>query len=77
MNATSHNTKSSIAAISIFASGGMAAAKFVDGIAIGSLALISETVTVLNTHGKQAARPPCDRGLAKDPVPDRDPVTHA
>src|SRR3979411_992702 len=36
-----HSTKSSVAAISIFASAGMAAAKFVVGIAIGSLALIS------------------------------------
>jgi len=37
-------TKTSVAAISIFASGGMAAAKFVVGIAIGSLALISEAL---------------------------------
>lgn len=36
--------KTSIAAISILASGGMAAAKFVVGIAIGSLALISEAL---------------------------------
>src|SRR3979490_3472435 len=34
--------KSRVAAISIFASAGMAAAKFVVGIAMGSLALISE-----------------------------------
>src|SRR5882757_10960189 len=40
----SHSTKSSVAAISIFASAGMAAAKFVVGIAIGSLALISEAL---------------------------------
>ena len=39
-----HATKSSVAAISIFASAGMAAAKFVVGIAIGSLALISEAL---------------------------------
>src|SRR3954468_23362808 len=39
---TSQHNKTSVAAISIFASGGMAAAKFVVGIAIGSLALISE-----------------------------------
>src|SRR5438128_12486075 len=39
-----HTTKSSVAAISIFASGGMAAAKLVVGIAIGSLALISEAL---------------------------------
>src|SRR6059058_6595561 len=39
-----HNEKSSVAAISIFASAGMAAAKFVVGIAIGSLALISEAL---------------------------------
>ncbi|MBB4369156.1 cation diffusion facilitator family transporter [Bradyrhizobium sp. cir1] len=38
-----HN-KTSVAAISIFASGGMAAAKFVVGVAIGSLALISEAL---------------------------------
>ena len=38
-----HN-KTSVAAISIFASGGMAAAKFAVGIAIGSLALISEAL---------------------------------
>ncbi len=37
-------TKTSIAAISIFASGSMAVAKFVVGIAIGSLALISEAL---------------------------------
>src|SRR6059058_546451 len=39
-----HNEKSSVAAISIFASAGMAAAKFVVGVAIGSLALISEAL---------------------------------
>ena len=39
-----HNDKSSVAAISVFASAGMAAAKFVVGIAIGSLALISEAL---------------------------------
>src|SRR5205085_5709373 len=38
------NVKSSVAAISILASAGMAAAKFVVGIAIGSLALISEAL---------------------------------
>src|SRR2546423_2182509 len=38
-----HN-KTSVAAISILASGGMAAAKLVVGIAIGSLALISEAL---------------------------------
>ena len=43
-NNTSHNAKSNVAAISIFASAGMAAAKFVVGIAIGSLALISEAL---------------------------------
>jgi cation diffusion facilitator family transporter len=42
MNA--HQTKSSVATISIFASAAMAAAKFVVGIAIGSLALISEAL---------------------------------
>jgi cation diffusion facilitator family transporter len=39
-----HTIKSRVAAISIFASAGMAAAKFVVGIAIGSLALISEAL---------------------------------
>jgi cation diffusion facilitator family transporter len=39
-----HATKSSVAAISILASASMAAAKFVVGIAIGSLALISEAL---------------------------------
>src|ERR1700732_1793064 len=39
-----HNAKSRVAAISIFASAGMAAAKFVVGVAIGSLALISEAL---------------------------------
>jgi cation diffusion facilitator family transporter len=41
---SNHSTKSSVAAISVFASAGMAAAKFVVGIAIGSLALISEAL---------------------------------
>jgi cation diffusion facilitator family transporter len=44
MNAHAHSEKTSVAAISIFASAGMAAAKFVVGIAIGSLALISEAL---------------------------------
>src|SRR3981189_795841 len=39
-----HNVKSRVAAISMLASAGMAAAKFVVGIAIGSLALISEAL---------------------------------
>src|SRR6202047_4460247 len=39
-----HNAKSRVAAISVFASAGMAAAKFVVGVAIGSLALISEAL---------------------------------
>src|SRR5260370_8882336 len=39
-----HSVKSRVAVISIFASSGMAAAKFVVGIAIGSLALISEAL---------------------------------
>ncbi len=39
-----HNVKSSVAAISVFASAGMATAKFVVGILIGSLALISEAL---------------------------------
>jgi cation diffusion facilitator family transporter len=41
---TAQHDKASVAAISVFASGGMAAAKFVVGIAIGSLALISEAL---------------------------------
>src|SRR3954465_215422 len=41
---TSQHDKTSVAAISILASGGMAAAKFAVGIAIGSLALISEAL---------------------------------
>src|SRR3984893_17511481 len=39
-----HNVKSRVAAISMLASAAMAAAKFVVGIAIGSLALISEAL---------------------------------
>ena len=41
---TSTSIKTNVAAISIFASAGMAAAKFAVGIAIGSLALISEAL---------------------------------
>ncbi len=41
---TSPTLKTNVAAISIFASAGMAAAKFAVGIAIGSLALISEAL---------------------------------
>jgi cation diffusion facilitator family transporter len=44
MNQPGHNTKARVAAISVFASAGMAAAKFVVGIAIGSLALVSEAL---------------------------------
>jgi cation diffusion facilitator family transporter len=44
MTAPVHSAKARVAAISIVASGGMAAAKFVVGIAIGSLALISEAL---------------------------------
>ncbi len=39
-----HNVKSAVAAISVFASAGMAVAKFVVGIVIGSLALVSEAL---------------------------------
>jgi cation diffusion facilitator family transporter len=39
-----HTIKSRVAAISVFASAGMAVAKFVVGVAIGSLALISEAL---------------------------------
>src|ERR1700747_692427 len=41
---SAHSDKSRVAAISIFASAGMAAAKFAVGAAIGSLALISEAL---------------------------------
>src|SRR6202045_4411067 len=44
MSHPDHTIKSRVAAISVFASAGMAAAKFVVGIAIGSLALISEAL---------------------------------
>ena len=44
MSHPGHNVKSRVAAISILASAGMAAAKFVVGVAIGSLALISEAL---------------------------------
>src|ERR1700733_13767864 len=44
MTQTSAHTKSRVAMISIFASASMAAAKFAVGIAIGSLALISEAL---------------------------------
>ena len=44
MDHSSHPIKSRVAAISIFASASMAIAKFVVGIAIGSLALISEAL---------------------------------
>jgi cation diffusion facilitator family transporter len=44
MSHPGHNEKSRVAAISVFASAGMAVAKFVVGIAIGSLALISEAL---------------------------------
>ncbi|WP_369725039.1 cation diffusion facilitator family transporter [Bradyrhizobium sp. LLZ17] len=41
---SAQHSKTSVAAVSILASGGMAAAKFVVGVAIGSLALISEAL---------------------------------
>src|SRR3977135_2209416 len=44
MSAPVTTIKSRVAAISIFASAGMAATKFVVGVAIGSLALISEAL---------------------------------
>jgi cation diffusion facilitator family transporter len=44
MNSTATSVKTNVAAISIFASAAMAAAKFAVGIAIGSLALISEAL---------------------------------
>src|SRR3984957_8297302 len=44
MRPSDQTMKSRVAAISVFASAGMAAAKFAVGIAIGSLALISEAL---------------------------------
>ena len=44
MSAHAHSGKTRVAAISIFASAGMAAAKFIVGIIIGSLALVSEAL---------------------------------
>src|SRR3978361_138109 len=44
MSESVHTVKARVAVISIFASAGMAAAKFAVGIAIGSLALISEAL---------------------------------
>src|SRR5438445_127681 len=44
MNAHDHSTKSNVAAISIFASAGMAAAKFVVGIGTGSQALAADAL---------------------------------
>src|SRR3954452_22602086 len=44
MSKAVHTVKARVAVISIFASAGMAAAKFAVGIAIGSLALISEAL---------------------------------
>src|SRR3989337_2078988 len=44
MREAPHNVKARVAVISIFASAAMAAAKFAVGIAIGSLALISEAL---------------------------------
>src|SRR3978361_1024039 len=44
MSAPNTTIKTRVAAISIFASGGMAAGNFIVGIAIGSLALISEAL---------------------------------
>jgi cation diffusion facilitator family transporter len=44
MSGHAHTVKSRVAAISIFASAGMAAAKFIVGVLIGSLALISEAL---------------------------------
>src|SRR6202049_4080891 len=69
MSATHNTIKTSVAAISIFASAGMAAAKFVVGIAIGSLALISEALhssvglvaTVITWMGGRGAAHPADK----------------
>src|SRR6202165_1688668 len=45
MSHPDHSIKFRVAAISVFASAGMAAAKFVVGVAIGSLALLSEALS--------------------------------
>src|ERR1043166_8654358 len=44
MGAQGHSIKTRVAAISVIASAGMAVAKFVVGIVIGSLALVSEAL---------------------------------
>ena len=44
MNEHVHSDKTRVAAISVFASSGMAVAKLVVGLIIGSLALISEAL---------------------------------
>src|SRR5436305_2933667 len=44
MSPADHTIKSRVAAISVLASAGMATAKFVVGVAIGSLALVSEAL---------------------------------
>src|SRR5215813_15103903 len=44
MDAHGHSSKTRVAAISVIASAGMAVAKFVVGVIIGSLALISEAL---------------------------------
>jgi cation diffusion facilitator family transporter len=44
MQGHAHSEKTRVAAISVFASGSMAVAKFVVGIVIGSLALVSEAL---------------------------------
>src|SRR6201985_3991980 len=44
MSAHGHTTKTRVAGISVFASAGMAVAKFAVGILIGSLALVSEAL---------------------------------
>src|SRR3954449_9301062 len=55
MSPSAAAVKSRVAAISIFASAGMAAAKFIVGIAIGSLALISEALHSLVDVGATVA----------------------
>ena len=74
--------KTSIAAISIFASGSMAVAKFVVGIAIGSLALISEALhssvdlvaTVITWASGAGVGPAGGRGTSLRPRQVREPV---
>ena len=71
-----HTVKSRVAAISIFASAGMAVAKFVVGVTIGSLALISEalhsSVDVVATRSTEE----CSASETKARLPMASPTTN-